>query len=196
MAERTRSLRSLDEESQAGIISFVHRLPGEIPLTGRAEEPAEASTSAAAATTPKSGNKRSLYLLFHASARVRTYIRAVERSRILRSAQGAHPQSSRVLRRHCDVCHREMQEVNYDLAVYDMSPVFSSTTCKSTTYCTIWKYNLVHYVYEENTWYHNISIILRDNFSSIDWNRPSKLQRNSTQNWYVSYSSYCFYHTR
>jgi len=93
MAERARSRSSLDEESQAGIISFVHRLPGEIPLTGRAEELAEASVSAAAATTPRSGNKRSLCLLFHASARA--YVRAVEKSRVLRSAQCAHPGSSR-----------------------------------------------------------------------------------------------------
>lgn len=94
MPERARSWSSLDEESQAGIISFVHRLSGEIPLTGRTEEPAEASASAAAATTPRSGNKRSLCLLFHASARkprTRAYIRAVERSRVLRSAQCAHP---------------------------------------------------------------------------------------------------------
>jgi len=64
MAERALSRSSLDEESQAGIISFVHRLPGEIPLTGRAEESAEASTSAAAATTPKSGSRRRLCLFF------------------------------------------------------------------------------------------------------------------------------------
>jgi len=71
MAERARSRSSLDEESQAGIISFVHRLPGKIPLIGRTEELAETSASAAAATTPRSGNKRSLCLLFHASARTR-----------------------------------------------------------------------------------------------------------------------------
>lgn len=36
----------------------------EIPLTGRIEEIAEASASAATATTSRSGNRRSLYLLF------------------------------------------------------------------------------------------------------------------------------------
>jgi len=108
MAERARSRSSLDEESQAGIISFVHRLPGEIPLTGRAEEPAEASVSAAAATTPRS-NKRSLCLLFHASARTRAYVRAVEKSRVLRSAQCAHPGSSRpsIAPYHRDTRHRK-----------------------------------------------------------------------------------------
>ncbi|CAL1683616.1 unnamed protein product [Lasius platythorax] len=64
MAERARCRSFLDEESRASIISFVHRLPGEIPLTGRIEEIAEASASAAAATTSRSGNRRSLYLLF------------------------------------------------------------------------------------------------------------------------------------
>lgn len=76
MAERARCRSSLDEESRAGIISFVHRLPGEIPLTGRIEEIAEASASAAVATTSRSGNRRSLYLLL---AFVPTYEQSKDR---------------------------------------------------------------------------------------------------------------------
>lgn len=64
MAERACCRSFLDEESRAGIISFVHRLPGEIPLTGRIEEIAEVSASTAAATTSRSDNRRSLYFLF------------------------------------------------------------------------------------------------------------------------------------
>ncbi|KAL6256996.1 hypothetical protein P5V15_011932 [Pogonomyrmex californicus] len=119
MAERARSRNSLDEESQAGIISFVHRLPREIPLTETAEELVEASASAATATTPRSGNRRSLCILFALLlVLVPTYEQSKDRGSFDEPSERIL--NTRVLPYHRDACH---QKVNY-VTLHLQFPVF------------------------------------------------------------------------
>ncbi|KYN01352.1 hypothetical protein ALC62_07971 [Cyphomyrmex costatus] len=81
-------------------LNLYHGRASTIPLTGRAEE---------------------LLLVL-----VPTYEQSEDRESFGQpSARIQHP-LDRVSRRHCDTRrNRKMQEVNYDFAVYDVSPVFS-----------------------------------------------------------------------
>lgn len=97
MAERARSRSSLDEENQAGIISFVHRLPGEDPShregwrAGRSISVGSGSDNAGEDAVIKEAFASFFTLPL---ALVPTYEQSA-RSRVLRSAQCAHPGSSR-----------------------------------------------------------------------------------------------------
>lgn len=88
----------------------------EIPLTGRIEEIAEASASAATATTSRSGNRRSLYLLFVLMlAFVPTYEQSKDQEFLDELCACILWILDYCARCHHGACHRK--KVNYDLSL-------------------------------------------------------------------------------